>query len=325
MAAVITGGTGFVGAQVVRMLLEKGEKTPVVFDLNPTTRNLDDIRDRVEVVQGDLGNFSQVLNVVKKVRPDVIYHLGGMLSVPSDAEPAAALRANALGTFHVLESARLFGVPRVIFSSTIATYGLDINAEEIGDDTLQRPLLFYGATKVFAEHMGIFFRRKYGLDFRGLRYPSVVGPGVRTPGIAQYHAWVIEECAGGNPFTIWVKPETRHAIMYFKDAARAIVQLEEAPPDRLKRASYVLSGIHPMPSALELADLVREKLPGAQIRFEPDPERQGILDELARPIDDRNARREWHWQPEYDLRRMVDDFLHELASHPRSEASEGAG
>ena len=78
----------------------------------------------------------------------------------------------------------------------------------IRDTTIQRPQLFYGATKVFGEHMGLFYRRKYQLDFRGLRYPSIIGPGVRTPGVAQYTSWVIEECAKGNPFTIWVKPET---------------------------------------------------------------------------------------------------------------------
>ena len=65
-----------------------------------------------------------------------------------------------------------------------------------------------------------------------------------------------------------------------------------------------------------MADRVREKVPGAQIRFESDPERQRILDELERPIDDGNARREWDWQPEYDLGGLVEDFLKEMALNP---------
>lgn len=312
MASIITGGTGFVGKQVLRMLLEKGEKNPIVFDVNPSLNNVEDIQTKVEIVKGDLGNFSQVLNVVKKVKPDVIFHLGGLLSMSSEAEPAAALKANALGTFYVLEAARLFSVPKVIFSSTIATYGLDIKDEAISDETLQRPLLFYGATKVFAENMGIFFRRKYGLDFRALRYPSIVGPGVKTPGIVQYHAWMIEESAKGNPFTVWVKPNTKHAIMYFKDAARALIQLAESPPNYITRSGYVLSGIHPMPSANDLANVILEKLPQAKITFEPDPEQQEILDNLTRPIDETNAQRDWNWKPEYNLKQMVDDFLNDL-------------
>ena len=202
MTTLITGGTGFIGAEVVRLLLDQGEHKPVIFDINPTLQRLDDVAEHIEVVRGDLGNFSHVLNVVKAVKPTAIYHLGGMLSVPSEADPAAALHANALGTFHILEAARLFEVPQVLFTSSIATYRRDIREEVLTDYTLQRPELFYGAIKVFCEHLGLFYKRKYGLDFRGVRYPSVVGPGVKTPGVAQYTSWAIEEVAKGKPFTI---------------------------------------------------------------------------------------------------------------------------
>ena len=312
MAVLITGGTGFIGAEVARILLEKGEKRPTVFDLNSSTIRLDDTADRVEIIQGDLGNFSHVLDVVQKTNPSVIYHLGGMLSVPSDADPAAALQANALGTFHILEAARLFNVPQVLFSSTIGTYGLDMHEEVINDRTLQRPQLFYGATKVFCEHMGLFYRRKYGLDFRSLRYPSIVGPGVKTPGVVQFTSWVIEECARGNPFTITVKPETKVPVMYFKDAALAIVRMGEAPVENIKTVNYIVAGVSPIASAQELADIVRVKVPGAEIHFNPDLEVQEILDRLLLPLDDRNARNEWGWRSEYDQERIVDDFLQEL-------------
>lgn len=320
MSALITGGTGFVGAQIVRLLLGQGQQNLTLFDINSNTQNLDDIIDQVTFIQGDLGNANQVMDAVKKTRPDVIYHLGGMLSVPSEAEPAASFSANAMGTFHILEAARLFNVPQVMFSSTVATYGIDIEENEINDNTLQRPLLFYGATKVFSENMGLFFKKKYGIDFRAIRYPGVVGPGVKTPGIAQYNAWAIEQSAKGHPFTIWTKPETPHAIIYYKDAANAMIQLANAPLKNLKRTTYVLSGVSPIPTAGELADIIRKKIPTAQITFDPDPEKQKILDELARPIKDDNARQEWNWQPQYNLEHMVDDFLQELKTHPQRYA-----
>ncbi len=208
MTTLITGGAGFVGLEVVRLLLDRGESRPAVFSRNPSPQRLGDLADRVEAIAGDLGNFSHVLHAVKTTRPERIYHLGAMLSVPSDADPAAAIQTNAMGTFHVLEAARLFDVKQVIFSSSVGAYGYDIHDDVISDTTLQRPQFFYGATKVFGEHMGLFYKRKYGLDFRGIRYPSVIGPGVTTPGAVQYTSWVIEECARGNPFTIWVTPET---------------------------------------------------------------------------------------------------------------------
>jgi len=312
MAVLITGGTGFTGAEVARILLKKAEKRPIIFDINPSAKRLDDIEDQVEIIQGDLGNFSHVLDVVQKANPSVIYHLGGMLSVPSDADPAAALRANALGTFHVLEAAKLFNVSQVLFSSTIGTYGLDIQEEVINDYTLQRPQLFYGATKVFCEHMGLFYKRKYSLDFRSIRYPSIVGPGVKTPGVVQFTSWVIEACAKGNPFTITLKPETKVPVIYFKDAAQAIVRLGQAPLESIKTVNYLVAGVSPIASAGELAEIVRAKVPGADIRFEPDLELQAIVDRLLLPLDDSNARKEWGWHCEYNQERIVDDFLEEL-------------
>ena len=134
MSVLITGGTGFVGAHVARLLIKEKEKDITIFDINPSTKFIDDIAEKVSVVRGDLGNFSHVLNVVSSCKPKTIFHLGGMLSVPSDANHAASFRANAMGTFHILEAAKLFGVEQVIFSSTIATYGLDLEEGITVDD-----------------------------------------------------------------------------------------------------------------------------------------------------------------------------------------------
>jgi threonine 3-dehydrogenase len=317
MATLVTGGTGLIGAQVARVLLERGEERPVLFDLNPSTRRLDDIAARVEVVQGDLGTFSHVLEAVKRAQPAAIYHLGGITSVPCEADPPAALHANVLGTFHVLEAARLFGVPQVLFASSIATYGYDLEPGPIDDRTLQRPNTVYGATKLFSENLGRIYRRKYGLDFRGLRYPSIVGPGVTTPSLLQYTSGVIEASAKGEPVAIAVTPETRAPVLYLKDAARAIVELAAAPAERIATVTYLLAGVDPAPSAGELADLVRARVPGARIDFRPDPALQQLLDQLLHPLTDRLAHTEWGWEPAYSLEGMVDDTLDELRRHPQ--------
>jgi nucleoside-diphosphate-sugar epimerase len=311
----VTGGTGFIGSEVVRTLVQQGEPKPGVFDINPSMQLLDDLSNQIDFMRGDLGNFSHVLNAVKRTKPQTIYHLGGMLSLPSEADPWAAMRANALGTFHVLEAARLFDVAQVIFASTIGTYGLDITGDSIDDYTLQRPRLFYGATKVFGELMGRFYQRKYRLDFRGVRYPAIVGPGIKTPGAVQYAGWMIEESAKRKPFTVWVRPDTITRVMYFKDAASAVVRLAAAPVANIRMAVYLVGGT--TTTAQEIADVVRDRLPTAQIDFRPDPELQPLFDTNTRPIDDRVARQEWGWQPSYDLTGMVDDFLRELELHSR--------
>ena len=253
-----------------------------------------------------------MLEAVKAVKPDTIYHLGGMLSVPSENDPSASLQANAVGTFHVLEAAKLFDVPKVVMSSTIATYGYDLHGESIDDYTLQRPTSFYGLTKVFGENMGRFFKRKYGLDFRGVRYPSIVGPNVTTPAVVQYTSWAIEYAAKGKPFTIWVEPETRAAVMYYRDAARAVVELADAPAGNIHTGVYIVGGPKPVATAGELADLVREAVPGAQIDFDPNPDIQVIVDPLQIPLDDSRARQEWGWRPDYDLAGIIAAMLEEL-------------
>lgn len=314
MATLITGGAGFIGLEVARQLLEDGESEITVFSRNPSPARLGGLADRVTAVAGDVGNFSHVLDVVKSTRPEVIYHLGAMLSIPSDADPASAIQTNAMGTFYVLEAARLFDVRQVIFSSSIGSYGYDIEGE-LTDTTLQRPVLFYGATKAFGEHMGLVFKRKYGLDFRGIRYPSVIGPGVTTPGMAQYTSWVIEESAKGNPFTIWTTQDTRVPVMYITEAAGATVQLARAPLENIKMINYLVDGNKPTPTAGELADAVRAKIPGAEIDFKPDPDIPA-LHGSQRLIDDSCARAEWGWQPTHDLPRMIDDFLASLSNKP---------
>ena len=316
MATLITGGTGFIGAEMARILLREGESDVTLFDIDDSRRRLDDIADKVKVVRGDVGNFSHVLDVVRESGAEVVFHMGSMLSVPSDADPQAAFRTNAMGTFHVLEACRLFGVRQLCFASSIGTYGDGIVGEQIDDLTLQRPRLFYGACKLLGENMGSFYRRKYGLDYRGLRYPPIVGPGVRSPGVTQYISWAIEESFKGRPFTIWVEPRTVAPGLYFKDAARAMVMLSRAPAAAIETVNYLLAGADPTPSAGELAQLVRDRVLGAEIDFVVDEAPQAILD-VIKPLDDGNARREWGWSHAFGLEAMVEDFLAELRDHPQ--------
>lgn len=321
MSILITGGTGFIGAHIARLKLKEGEKDIAVFDINPSLKLLDDIADKVSLIKGDLGNFSHVLNAVKGCKPKTIFHVGGMLSVPSDADPAASFRSNAMGTFHVLESAKLLDVPQVIFTSTLATYGLDLEEGiPVNDYSLQRPQLFYGATKVFGELLGQFYRRKYGLDFRGVRLPSIVGPGVKTPGVVQYTSWMIEESLKGNPYTVYVLPETRTPVMYFKDAALSVIKLANAPRENIRMVNYLVAGVKPVANAQELADIVKARIPGARIDFKPDMELQRILNKLLHPVDDSVAQNEWGWQAEYDQAKIVDDFMAEMKNNPERYA-----
>lgn len=315
MSVLITGGTGFIGASLTRLLLSRQASDVTVFDINPSTQRLDDIASQVNIRQGDLGNFSQVLNAVRRSQPKVIYHLGGMLSVPSERDPQGAFQANAMGTYHVLEAARILNVPQVIFSSSIGTYGYGISDDSMNDLTLQRPVLFYGACKVFGEHMGLFYRRRYNIDFRCVRYPSIVGPGVRTPGALQFVSEMIESSARGNPYCIRLRPDTRVPLLSIQDAARAAVELALADADSIQMVNYLVAGV--CPTIQELADVISDRIPTANITFDVNEKLQHQVDQAVHPIDDQFARKEWNWKPQDTTESMVTDILNELQQHPQ--------
>jgi nucleoside-diphosphate-sugar epimerase len=312
---LITGGTGFIGAEIVRMLLAAGEEEIHVLHRRGNFQRLQDVLERVNPIQIDLADGPRLGDVVADTRPRAIYHLGAILTGPGEENPQAATIANAFGTYALLEAARRHEVNQFLFASSVGVYGAGITEDVITDLTLQRPFTIYGITKVFGEQMGSYYKQKYGLDFRGLRYPSIVGPGVTTPSVVQFTSWVIEECARGNPFSITVTPETAVPVMYYKDAARAMIQLGAAPDEAIKTVNYLVDGVKPTPTADQLAESVRKRISGAQITFEPNAIMQAVIDQAIRPLDDHRARDEWNWQPAYDQEAIVHDFLLELRDH----------
>ena len=278
---------------------------------------LSGIEDRVKTLRGDLGSFSHVLEAVKESAPTAIFHLGAVLSIPANDDPPSAFSANVEGIFHVLEAARLFGTARVVFTSTTATYGIDIRGTVINDGALQRPTTLYGTTKLFGELLGRFYRTRYGVDFRAVRFPSVVGPGATVEHVSIYNSWAIEKAVRGEPYDIFVEPHIRCPVLYFKDAARALLLLEAAPKESVQALCYTLAGIDPMPSAGELAAAIGDRFPKAVLGFAPKAfpmEYHSKLQGLT--FDDGSARREWGWKPHYTLASMIEDFSAELADHP---------
>ena len=310
MSILITGGSGLIGASLTRMIIESGGH-PSVFDIAPIHPVLRKDESRFNYFQGSLDNLSDLLNLIKTEGIDAIFHLGGMLSLPSEQRPWASFQSNVVGTFNVLEAARLEKVNQVIYSSSIATYSKDIRSSVIDDFTLQRPSTMYGATKVFGELLGRVYARKFGIDFRGLRFPSIVGPGVKTAHMSIYHAWAIEQPLRGKAYEIYVEPQTKVPAIYFKDAVRALWLLSKAKKEQIKTMVYIIAGL--TYSARELAEVVQLKIPGARLTFDPQPDVMELLREIGTlRFDDEKARSEWNWKTSYSLSEMVEDFINEF-------------
>ena len=118
---------------------------------------------------------------------------------------------------------------------------------------------------------------------------------------------MIHAAAEGKPYACFVRPDTRIPFMTMPDAIEAMLRLSRADKDSLTRNVYNASSFNP--SAAEFADLIREYFPSAAITFEPDEQRQAILDSWPVACDDTAARNDWGFSPQHDLRRAFEDYL----------------
>ena len=315
MNVLITGGTGFIGAYLTRRRLAQGDRV-VIFDVAPNVKRIADILSEVKVVQGSLANASEVYNAVRDNGIETILHLGAMLSSPCEASPWAALQVNVLGTVNVLEAARLFGQPQVIYTSTISTFGLHTGTI-VTDTTVQHPTTMYGCGKAFVENLGRYYRSRFGLDFRCVRLSSVMGPGASSRQISQYNG-IVQLPLSGRPFTCSVTPEVKVPNMYFKDAALAVDRLSAAPAEAIEMVIYNVAGITPTPSIGDIERAVKKVKPDARISYEPDPKIVALSTAFKVDLfDDAFARNEWGWKPEFSsVDDVVVDFNSELENHP---------
>jgi threonine 3-dehydrogenase len=321
MNVLITGGTGFLGSQLARTLLERGQDV-VLFDLLPNLERLKDIADKIRVVSGNLAVWPEVLNVVKENDIEGIYHLGSMLAQTSQANPWASFQTNVCGTMHVLEAARIFNVKKVVFIGSLSIYidGSKV-PRVITDNTFMNPASMYSSGKLYCEHLGRFYRTKFDLDFRSLRPHTLVGPGIRTPGAAQYLFNMPEHGALGKPYECNVAEDSRHAgLIYFKDAVRALELIYQAPMEQIKTVNYNISGIKGTISAGELEQAVKKYAGDFLVTYKPDKENIASLEkykEGMQVIDDTKAKEEWGWEPLYqNFDVMVSDFVNEVRTRP---------
>ncbi len=308
---LVTGGTEFIGSHLGRLLLDRGAPRVIASNVSGTARNLEALRDRVEIARADIGDFTDVLRLVEKHRPSTIYHIGAMLAPACDNNPEAGIRANAIGTYHVLEAARLFGVRQVIFASSLSVFSPTFAPTPTIDDcSVTRPETVYGAAKLFSENLGLCYRRLHGLDYRGLRLPNINGPGTTTHGYLEYFNKAIEESVAGRPYSIYVEPRVRIPILHIADAARAFVELAEAPADAIRTVNYTVLGPTPAPTAQELVDAVKAKVPGTKLDFKVDQRVSALIDAVCgkASYEDRYARNEWGWNHCFDLGGIIESF-----------------
>lgn len=314
MNVLITGGTGNLGSRLAIPLVQRGDRV-VAFDIRPSP-HFDSAEFReVERVVGDLADRNRVLDTVREHKIETIFHLGAVLSSSAEENPYDAWRANMDGMVSVVDAARSGGAERVIFSSTIATYG-NHDLAVLTEDAPQWPVSLYGVTKVAGERLGVYYYHQFGLDFRAIRLPAVIAARGSGGGASAYCSAAFEQSVFKGEYEFYVNPTTRAPMLYIADAVRGFIDLHDTPAKELRRRVYNIAGISP--SAEELAREIQKHVPGARMTYRPDPLKCAIVESWPDRIDDSDARTDWGWDCKWNLQRTTDEVIevlrHELAN-----------
>ncbi len=295
MRVLLTGGAGFIGSHIADAYLDRGHDVVVVDSLwERGGGRRQNIPPRATFVQVDIRD-EQLRRVFEEFNPEIVNHHAAQHSVAiSSKDPKYDAGVNVLGLLNVLENSVRFGVRKVIFASSGATFGTPEHLP-VNESTPQRPQSPYGITKMVAEHYLRFYKSQHSLDFTALRYGNVYGPRQDPNGEAGVISIFINRFMRGQSVRIdWDGEQTRDYV-YVGDVARSNV----AALDRGGGSMYCI-GTGQRTSVNEIYRQL-SNISGASPEIVRGAKRPGDVRDAQ--FDCSLARRELDWQPATPLER----------------------
>lgn len=324
--ALITGANGEMGQSLIHEFAKRDEQHIVALDLNPIDRSLRQYC--VASITGDIRDQNLLERLISEFEIHEIYHLAALLSTRAEYTPDTAHSVNVNGTLNLLqlahEQSRWHGHQvKFLFPSSIAAYGLPDRetksvAGKVKEDDWNFPTTMYGCNKRYCEQLGKYFtfhyrqlaneRQPSGVDFRSIRFPGLISADTLPHGgTSDYGPEMLHAAAQGEPYACFVEESAKLPFMVMPDAIKSIVQLASVDAERLSQRIYNVTSFSL--TAGEIRDRVLKAWPDAKVTFEPDKPRAQIVASWPGDVNDRPAREDWEWQPDYDLDRAFDEYL----------------
>jgi nucleoside-diphosphate-sugar epimerase len=308
---LVIGSVGQIGSELVPFLREKYGKENVVA-AGHSKQPTEALKNAGPFEFVDALNRESVEKTLDQYDIDTIYHLAAVLSAAGEKNPQLAYQVNVNGFYNILEIGRERQLERIMVPSSIAAFGPETPRDNTPNETVLKPTTMYGVTKVAGELLCNYYVRRFGVDVRGVRYPGIIssetlpGGGTTDYSVEMYYAAV-----KGEHYTSFLREDSTLPMMYMPDALKAIVDLAEA--DIGKLAHHCDFNVNSMSfSPEELAASIQAEVPELTVDYKPDF-RQAIADSWPRSLDDSAAKREWGWQPSYDLPSMTKDMIEKLS------------
>lgn len=293
MNALVTGGAGFIGSNLVERLINDGHMVTVIDNLSTGFRK--NLHMEAEFVESDIANLDSIKPIFKN--KDFVFHVAALPRISRSIEdPAGTFRANVTGTLNVLLAARDAGVGRVIYSASSSAYGLQ-NKLPLTEDMPSRPLNPYALSKYVGEELCSEFTQFYGLDTISLRYFNVYGPRMDTEGdYATVIGKFLRMKAEDLPLTIVGDGKQTRDFTHVGDVVEANV-LASRINDRGDIFNIGAGDNH---SVQEIADII-----GGEHVYIP-PRSGEVQDTLA---DISKAKRILGWEPKISLKEGINQLI----------------
>lgn len=306
---LILGASGQIGTVLTTELRKKyGASAVIASDIKIPKKESSQMGLFVQI---DATSYDALKNVVQKYNVSTVYLMAAMLSANAENYPSKAWDLNMSSLFNVLNLAKDGFIKYVFWPSSIAVFGPSSPKVNVPQHTIMEPTTVYGISKLAGERWCDYYHKNYGIDVRSLRFPGLIS-WQSTPGggTTDYAVDIFHKAVAKQPFECFLSEDSALPMMYMDDAIRGVVALMEADAEHIKiRSSYNLAAMSFTPKMLY--NTILNHCPDFKIKYAPDF-RQSIADSWPESIDDRCAKNDWGWRPEFDLESMVVDMLKHL-------------
>ncbi|MDC0189506.1 NAD-dependent epimerase/dehydratase family protein [Flavobacteriales bacterium] len=311
---LVIGSNGQIGTVLTNRLGQKyGFENVVGSDLRSPEIPIKFVFEACSVL--DKEKLEEIIN---KYKISDVYLLAAYLSAKGEKNIDKAWDLNINGLLHILNFAKEKKIQKIFWPSSIAVFGPTSPKNNVEQYALTEPTTIYGVSKLAGESLCNYYHNKFGIDVRSIRYPGLIGwESMPGGGTTDYAVDIFHEAIQNRVYNCFLSEDRTLPMMYMDDAIKATIGIMEVPSEKIKiRTSYNLSSLHFSPKQIE--EEIKKHVKGFKVKYTPD-ERDELAKGWPQSIDDNCARKDWGWQPNFNLSQMVSDIILNLKNRYKKE------
>ncbi len=311
---LVIGSNGQIGTVLTNKLGEKhGFKNVVGSDLRTPEQQTKFVFEECSVLDKD-----RLEKIISKYSITDVYLLAAYLSAKGEKNIDNAWDLNINGLLNVLNFAKEKKIQKIFWPSSIAVFGPTTPKNNVDQYAITEPTTIYGVSKLAGESLCNYYHKKFGIDVRSIRYPGLIGwESMPGGGTTDYAVDIFHEAIKNEEYSCFLSENRTLPMMYMDDAIKATISIMEAPIASIKiRNSYNLSSLSFSPKQIESE--IKKHIKSFKVIYSPD-ERDKLAEGWPQSINDNHSRKDWGWEPNFNLTQMVNDIILNLSKRYKKE------